>query len=65
MLQDSIINNSVDVDHILTEIINYYPDILNKKDPLCGDTPMILAAQNNLFEILIFTNCFVKFFTIF
>jgi hypothetical protein len=26
---------------------------------------MILAAQNNLFEILIFTNCFVKFFTIF
>jgi ankyrin repeat protein len=52
LLQDFIINNYEKVDDLFTEMIGYDSDIINKKDPLYGETPMISAAKTDLHELL-------------
>jgi len=52
LLQDSIINDYKKIDDLFTEVIKYDPDIINKKDPVFGETPMISAAQKNLHDLL-------------
>jgi len=52
LLQDSIINEYKKIDDLFTEVIKYDPDIINVKDPLFDDTPMISAAQKNLHNLL-------------
>ena len=51
-LQDAILNNKIEFLQEFDKIIKTNPDIVNQKDPLHGDTPMMSAAKANSFELL-------------
>ncbi len=51
-LQDSIINNSTHILEHFEEIIKLDHDIINRKDPLHGETLLMAAVKANSFDVL-------------
>ena len=51
-LQDSILNDNEQILQHFEEMVKNNHDVINKKDPLYGDTPLITAAKVNSFHIL-------------